>query len=245
MSTPALPAESASPLSESQRLLYTFTAPSRTMADLRRNASWWVPWLLVSLMSIAFSFTVDKKIGWGQVIETQIQSSPKNAAKMEKLQPEQRAKIERFQESMWRGIGYAAPLTTLLAISFMSLLLMGIFNFGFGAKLRFGELMSVTAYSLLPSILNTLLIILVVLFVAPDQFDIKNPLATNLGYFVPDSMPFLKGTLSAFDVFILWQMFLIAVGVSQLSKVKKQSAFITLFVLVFLLKMLGAGLSAI
>ena len=73
MSTPALPEKSAAALTESQRLLYTFTAPAKTMADLRRNASWWVPWLLVSIVSVAFTYTLDKKIGWAQAIETQIQ----------------------------------------------------------------------------------------------------------------------------------------------------------------------------
>jgi hypothetical protein len=57
-------------------------------------------------------------------------------------------------------------------------------------------------------------------------------------------MPFLKGTLGAFDVFTIWQLFLIAVGVSQLSKVKKSTAFITLFILVLLFKMVGAGLGS-
>ena len=141
-------------------------------------------------------------------------------------------------------MGYAAPLTTLLALVISAGILLGVFNFGFGAKLRFNELMGVTAYSFLPSILNSLLIILVMFFVDAERFDIKNPLATNPGYFVPPSMPFLKGTLGAFDVFTIWQLFLIAVGVSQLSKVKKSTAFITLFILVLLFKMVGAGLGS-
>lgn len=243
MSTPASSAESAPALSEGQRLLYTYTAPSKTMADLRRNASWWVPWLLVSIVSIAFCFTVDKRIGWGQVMETQIQSSPKNAEKMDAMAPEQRAKIMKYQETGARVMGYASPVTVLLAMVITSGVLLGIFNFGFGAKLRFSELMGVTAYSYLPSILNTLLIILIMFFVEAERFDIKNPLATNPGYFVPSSMPFLRGTLGAFDVFTLWQLFVISVGVSQLSKVKKGTAFVTLFVLMLLFKMVGAGLA--
>jgi hypothetical protein len=244
MSTPALPAESAPALSEGQRLLYTFTAPTRTMADLRRNASWWVPWLLVSIFSVAFSYTVDKKIGWGQVMETQIQSNPKTAEKMEKMPADQREKIMKMQVTGARVAGYAGPVITLLMLAIVAVVLMGIFNFGFGTKLRFNDLMGVTAYSFLPSIFNTLLIILVMFFVEGDQFDIKSPLATNPGYFVPASMPFLKGVLGAFDVFTIWQLFLIAVGVSQLSKVKKGTAFITLFVLVVLFKVVTSALGS-
>ena len=243
MSTPALPEESEAALTESQRLLYTFTAPAKTMADLRRNASWWVPWLLVSLVSVGFAYTLDKKIGWGQVIETQIQANPKAAAQIEQQPPEQREKALKTQAAVASVIGYAAPLMTLLALVMMAGVLLGIFNFGFGAKLRFGEMMGVAAYSLLPSILNTLLIITVMLLVAPDAFDVKNPIATSMGYFVPNTMPFLKTLLGAFDVFTVWQVFLLAVGVSQLSKVKRGTAFGTIFLLFFLVKLVGAGFS--
>ncbi len=245
MSTPALPAESAPALNEGQRLLYTFTAPTKTMADLRRNASWWVPWLLVSIFSIGFSYTVDKKIGWGQVMETQIQANPKTAEKMEKMPADQREKIMKMQVSGARVAGYAAPVITLIMLAIIVVVLLGVFNFGFGTKLRFNDLMGVTAYSFLPSIFNTLLTILVLFFVEADQFDIKSPLATSPGYFVPLSMPFLKRVLGAFDVFTIWQVFLIAVGVSQFSKVKKGTAFITLFVLVVLFKVVTSALSSI
>ena len=63
---------------------------------------------------------------------------------------------------------------------------------------------------MLPSILNTLLIITVMFFVAPETFDVKNPIASSVGYFVPNTMPFLKTLLGAFDVFTLWQVFLLA-----------------------------------
>lgn len=241
MSTPALPEESAAALTESQRLLYTFTAPARTMADLRRNASWWVPWLLVSLVSVGFTYALDKKIGWEQVIETQIQANPKATAQIEQQPPEQREKAMKTQAAVASAIGYAAPLMTLMAMVMMAGVLLGIFNFGFGSKLRFGEMMGVAAYSLLPSILNTLLITTVMLLVAPDAFDVKNPLATSVGYFVPNTMPFLKDLLGAFDVFVVWQVFLLAVGVSELSKVKKGTAFGTIFLLFFLVKLVGAG----
>ena len=109
MSTAALPEDATPALSEAQRLLYTFTAPSRTMADLRRNASWWVPWLLISVVSMAFVYALDKRVGWGQVMETQVQANPKSAEKMDKMPPEQREKIMKIQETSARVIGYAAP----------------------------------------------------------------------------------------------------------------------------------------
>jgi hypothetical protein len=240
MSTTALPEESEAALTESQRLLYTFTAPAKTMADLRRNASWWVPWLLVSIVSVGFAYTLDKKIGWAQAIETQIQANPKAAAQIEQQAPEQREKDLKIKAAVAGVISYAAPLVTLLTIVVMAGLGLVMFNFGFGAKLRFGELMGVAAYSQLPSILYYLLIIAVMFLVAPDAFDMNDPIATNVGYFIPHTMPLLKTVLGALDVFMLWQVFLLAVGISQLSNVKKGKAFAAIFALFFLFKLAGA-----
>ncbi len=247
MSTAALPEDATPALSEAQRLLYTFTAPSRTMADLRRNASWWVPWLLISVVSMAFVYALDKRAGWGQVMETQVQSNPKSAEKMDKMPPEQREKIMKIQETSARVIGYLSPVTALIALVVVAGALQGLFNFGFGTKLSFKELMGVTAYGFLPSILSTLLTIAVLFFVDPEGFDVKYPVATSVGYFVPGTMPFLKTLLGAFDVFTLWQVFLLAVGMAQLSrlKVKTGTAFATIFSMVLLFKLGAAALGSI
>ena len=84
-------------------------------------------------------------------------------------------------------------------------------------------------------------------FVEPEGFDVKNPVATSVGYFVPGTMPFLKTLLGAFDVFTLWQVFLLAVGVAQLSrlKVKTGTAFATIFSMVLLFKLGAAALGSI
>lgn len=239
MSTPvALPPEETTPaLSEGQRVLYTFTAPSQTMADIRRNASWWVPWLLISIFALGFAFTLDKRIGWDQVMENQLQSNPKAAEKMEKVPADQREKILKLQTNVARGISYATPVITVIFIAAIGGIVLGVFNFGFGAKLKYGQAMSIAAYSMLPGLLQNLLVILMMFLVAPDQFNLNHPLATNPGYFVASTSPVLKGFLSAFDVFILWQIFLLSVGAEQVGKLKKTNAFLTLFVMVVLWKL--------
>ena len=46
--TPIPPTPQTVPLSQAARIVDTFIAPSKTLTDLGRNPSWWVPWLLVS-----------------------------------------------------------------------------------------------------------------------------------------------------------------------------------------------------
>src|SRR5947209_2155881 len=85
--------EGQAPLSEGQRIIGTFISPYVTLADIKRNASWWAPWILISAVSLLFIFAVDKKIGWDQVVENKLASmSDKQKEKMEQARPEQRAR---------------------------------------------------------------------------------------------------------------------------------------------------------
>ena len=60
------------PLSEVERVVDTFVAPSKTFTDLRRSANWFVPWLLLAIASVAMVFVVDKKLGMEKVVENQM-----------------------------------------------------------------------------------------------------------------------------------------------------------------------------
>src|ERR1035441_3913000 len=84
-------------LSEAQRLIDTFIAPSKTFTDLRRSAIWWAPFLLVVVVSYLFIYAVDQKIGFQKVVDNQLQLQPKNAERIESLPPDQRAKAMRQQ----------------------------------------------------------------------------------------------------------------------------------------------------
>jgi hypothetical protein len=45
-----IPPQEPAPLSEPQRLVDVFIAPSKTFTDLRRNASWWAPFLITAIV---------------------------------------------------------------------------------------------------------------------------------------------------------------------------------------------------
>ena len=80
----AVPAETK-PLTEMERVVDTFVAPSKTFTDIRRNASWWVPWLLMSIFGLAMVFVVDKKLGMETAYENQLRMSPKQMDKIDQL----------------------------------------------------------------------------------------------------------------------------------------------------------------
>jgi hypothetical protein len=123
-------------------------------------------------------------------------------------------------------------------------LLLAIFNFGFGAELKFARAMAITAYSGLVLVLKNVLVAVVVLIgIDPANFNLANPIASNPGHLLsPDANRLLYGMLSALDVFALWAIFLMALGIAHNSKVKTRAAFCALFVLYLLVKVGGGAL---
>ena len=67
---PVLPASENASLSEGARIVNTFIAPSKTFTDLRHNASWWAPFLLMAVVSTALVYTAGQKIGFRKIVET-------------------------------------------------------------------------------------------------------------------------------------------------------------------------------
>ena len=103
------PAEQPS-LSEVERVADTFVAPSKTFTDIRRNATWWVPWILLAIASLAMVTVVDKKLGMEKVVENQMALSPKQAEKLDQLPPEQRAAQLQTIVKFNRVIAYSYPV---------------------------------------------------------------------------------------------------------------------------------------
>ena len=90
MSTSPALATTGSGLSEAERVVDVFIAPSKTFADILRSASWWLPFLLIALMGVAQSVVVDRQVGFDRVSENQIHASPKAEDRLNQLTPEQR-----------------------------------------------------------------------------------------------------------------------------------------------------------
>src|ERR1700721_1478280 len=96
-----VPSPEAAPLSEGARIVNTFIAPSKTFTDLRRSASWWGPWLLISICSILFVYAMGRQVGFEQISRNQVAPSSR-ADQFEKLPPDQQARQIRLSSNIIR-----------------------------------------------------------------------------------------------------------------------------------------------
>ena len=154
--------------------------PSKTFTDLRRSANWLVPWLLISLASMCLTWVVDKKVGMQTALENQLAMQPKRQAALDQLSPEKRDAQLKMGATITRVAAYCAPALLLIFFAIGAGVLLGTFNFGFGAELTFGRTLAVLMYAWLPSIVQVLIAILAIMLGGGQGFTFDNPVASNL-----------------------------------------------------------------
>jgi hypothetical protein len=212
-------------LSQVERVVDTFVAPSKTFKDILRSTSWWLPFLLLVLVTLGNSAVVGKQVGWERTAENQIHQNPKQEEAMANLTPEQRANQMRISATFTRYVSYGAFVFILVFVGIFALIYWASFNFGLGAKTTFGQMFAVCMYASLPRLLIGILSILTLLFGnSADSYDIRNPVGTNLAYYMPDAGPALKAALSFFDLIGLWQLLLLIIGTAIVAKVSTGKA---------------------
>ena len=74
-------------MSQVERVVDTFVAPKKTFKDILRSTSWWLPFLLLVLVTLGTTVVVEKQVGWGRVAENQLHQNPKQEEAMANLTP--------------------------------------------------------------------------------------------------------------------------------------------------------------
>ena len=222
--SPAVPEMHQQPgLSEPERIMNVFVAPSKTFADIRRSSRWWVPFLLSCIFGYALIFTVGQKVGWEQVTENQMKLNPKAVERMDQLSPEERARRMSFAVAITKGISYAIPVVVLLVDLVIAAVLMATFNFGVGTQITFGQSFAVVMYAWLVGIVRSLLAV-ITLFAGSnvEAFNFSNPVGTNPAYYmsITDVPGWLYRMCSWFDLITIWLFVLMGIGFAVVGRKK-------------------------
>jgi len=247
MSTSATPAavEPQQPLSESSRIINTFIAPTKTFTDLKRKSSWWVPYLLLAIMTVAVAFTASQKVGWEQLNENQLKLSPKRAAQMENMPAADRARAQQLGVTITKGIAYGFPVLMLIILAIVAGVLLFSFNFGAGAALKYSTALAIVMYASLPELIRGVLTVVFLYagVVSPDSFVMQNPIGSNLSVLTTPGTA-MYALASNVDVFKIWTLALTAIGFTCVSKVKRGTSFAIVFGWFILVTLIGAGFAA-
>jgi hypothetical protein len=239
-----IPAPGSAPLSEGARIINTFIAPSKTFGDLHRTASWWAPWLLISVFALLFVYGMDRQVTFDQITRNEIAHSPR-ADQFDKLPADRQAAQIRFTTNLIRYLSYGIPVTILFYFAITSLALWVTFKIA-GANVTFKTAYAIVFYAALPGVIGSILgAIAMFAGVNPEGFNVNNPVATNPAYFMdPTTNKFLYGMASALDVISIWTIVLLGIGFSSNSKVKRSTAIVIVAAWYLFWKLGAAALAA-
>lgn len=215
-------------LSQIERVVDTFVAPSKTFTDVLRNTSWWLPFVLLLLATIASSYVVQKRVGFDRVYVNMMHDSPKAEDRINQMEPAQKAKMLSIGETQVKVSSYGAFVFLLIFFALYALIVWASFNFGLGAQTTYAQVFAVTFYAALPYLLLSLLTI-VTLYAGgnAEAYDVKNPVGTNPAYYMADAAPWLKSILSSLDIVKIWSDVLMVIGMAIVArKTIAQSAMI-------------------
>ncbi len=204
-------------MSEISRLSGVFFEPSKAFSDIGERPRWLVPMLIAIVTSLVFCATVSSRVGWDRVTR---QALDQREARMT---PEQRQQLEKSFDMTVKITSVSAYVGSVLATPLIGLIcggiLLGIVNGFMSGGLRFKQMFAIICYSGLPRVLYALLAIAVMYMKKPEDFNIQNPVGFNPGaYMDPNTTSkFIHSLATSLDLFTIWVLILIAVGIREAS----------------------------
>jgi hypothetical protein len=228
-SMPAPDAQAQPAISPFGRVIGVFFSPKATFEDIVRKPSWVLPVVLLTLLSIGVSFSINQRVNWREFMAQQIEKSPQSA-NMSAEQKEQR--IEggaKFTPIVTWVIGVCGPIIFTLVVA---LFMWGAYNLLGGANTDFATSFAITSHAALTGLVSSLLFILILYLKPPGTVDMENPIATNPAVLLPDdSAKWMVALLKSIDIFTFWTLILLAIGFATTNpkKLKGSKAFTIAF----------------
>ncbi len=241
-STPAAPAPAISP---GAAFLGVFLSPKETFQRLM-DRPWWfalLPLVLVGALSMVGSYLFMTRVDMAQFVRDQIRQS-RFASQMSDAQIEEAAE-KAAQRPKWIqpviGFFVTGVVAAVLAAIFWLVLL------AFGSEITYGRSFQATGWAFLPGVLTTLIFIVLLMVKDANAIDIQNPLMTNPAALIGKealAKP-LYTLLGAIDIFKLWIVALLSVGLAAAGRTRigrAAAAVISLYVLWVLIRVAFAAI---
>ena len=230
---------------QTDRVVDTFIAPTRTFADIRRDRTWWLPFLILTIFSYLFTLTAITHIGPQRLAESALRNNPAQNERLQQASPEQRAQTLRITATIMQVSFVGWPAFMLLLSALGALLLWVGFNFILGGTATYAGMFAVMMFAWLPSIFRSALSTAMLFLGDPETFNINDPLGTNPGFYMAAGSPaFLKSVLGSIDIVSLWIFALMAVGGAIVARVKVRSGLILVFATWLIVVLLRAAVIA-
>lgn len=200
--------EDVQELSAVQRIMGMYFSPRRIFEYLREKPKWLVPFILICLVAMVSNFLAK---------DIAIQEQKERVLMSDRIPDEQKdAIIERIESSASGPQAYiqhaATPVVIFIILSVVAAIFLFFGNMLFGGQASFRQMLSMYAHAgviALPAA-----IVKVPLMLSQQSLRVY----TNLAILLPADaeQTFLHRLLSKFDLFTIWEVVLLIIGISAI-----------------------------
>jgi hypothetical protein len=217
------------------KVINVFFEPKKVFESLKIKPTWLLPFIIAAILGMGFYY-----FAYPMIMSEQIAKIEAN----EKIPAEQKEVIlekigEREHPPVWQlGI---SPIGVLVYFTIASAVLFFVFNVLLGGDCTFRKVFSVYCYSSLVAIPAT--IVKFPLTLVKKTTDVQTSLALLLSPDVKET--FLYKIFSSFDIFVIWQVILVSMGMGVMYKFTSKKSYTTVFALWIVWIFLKSGLSSL
>ena len=217
-------------------ILDIYFAPSKVFNALKEKPQWITP-LIIVLLVVAVTAVVTVSLTREAIIARQEEMFQERGMSEEQI--EQAKQFTSGPIIMISGAISAAIFTAVLLVVFA--LVVNLFIPLFGGESGFKKIFSVICFSALVTVPAAILKIILLAITGSPY------VTTSLALLAPGlaKNSFTYQLLSGFDLFVIWEMILVSMGISITNNLLKKNAYILVFLIWFVSIFIGIGVGSI
>lgn len=224
-----------------QRIIGVLFSPGETFESIVKRPNILGPLLIFVIISVLSAVAVAVKVDFDALAREAIDANPNIPA-------DKAAGAIGMTKAIMKVSMYASPILIVLVLVITAGVCLLAFKM-FGGEGDFNIAMSVTTYAWFPRLIRGILGAIVMLSKGSlSIYELQNPIMSNLGFlFDPKTQPVQYAMGSALDIFNIWSLVLLIIGLasmSKFSKAKSATIVIVLWLVVNLVSLIGPAMQA-
>ncbi|HUR81531.1 MAG TPA: Yip1 family protein [Thermoanaerobaculia bacterium] len=227
-----------------ERVVGVFFSPESTFDDIVRKPDIVLPLILLTVIGFVSAILTVPHLDLDAMVNTQAEMMQKKNPNMSDADIE---RMGRITKAMAKVGGYISPLLIIIGYVLIALALWGAFRL-MGGQGDFKQSFSTTLYAYMPRMIigGILGTIIVILRGSVDPQQAAAVTMTNPAFLVDfKEQPVLFALAAAFDLFVIWTLFLLTVGFSKVSKFPKAKSAMIIIVLWLVTVVIRVGMAAV
>jgi len=224
------------------RIAGVFFDPGDTFASIVRKPDFLVPICVISFFAIIGGVLAGLRLDTAALMREALQNNPR-------LSPEMIDKQARLMGGFMKLVFFCSPIVSIISLAIIAGILFAAFKL-FGGEGEFPQALSIILYAWMPMMIKGILGTALLLSKKSITMEtLKNPIASNIGYFINfKAHPVLATFLASADVFTIWYIVLLTIGfaaMSRFSRAKSAAIIVSLWAVTVFLQVAGAAVSAL